>query len=104
MLRGYGTPAQRVLSPHTPPEPAVPQPAGDPQPMNRNSPRLFLLASMLLAFVVPAFAQATGTITGHVYNLVSKEYVRDAEVRVEGTDISAVSGTSGTYTLARVPV
>ena len=72
--------------------------------MNRNSPRLFLLASMLLAFVVPALAQATGTITGHVYNHVSKEYVRDAEVRVEGTDIATVSGTSGTYTLARVPV
>ena len=70
--------------------------------MNRNNPRLFLLASLLLAFVAPAFAQ-TGTITGHVYNTVSKEYIRDAEIRVEGTDIFAASGTSGAYTLARVP-
>jgi len=72
--------------------------------MNRNNPRLFLLASMLLAFVVPAFAQATGTITGHVFNTVSKEYIRDAEIQVEGTNIAVASGTSGTYTLARVPV
>jgi TonB-dependent receptor len=71
--------------------------------MNRNHPRLFLLASFLLAFVVPAFAQATGTIIGHVYNSVTKEYVRDAEIRVEGTDIATVSGTSGAFTLARVP-
>src|SRR6187549_1920288 len=89
----------------TPHRQAAPQSAGYPKPMNRNSPRLFLLASMLLAFVLPAFAQATGTgtITGRVYNTASQEYVRDAEIRVEGTNIAVVSGTSGAYTLARVP-
>ena len=71
--------------------------------MNRNNPRLFLLASLLLAFVVPAFAQATGTITGHVYNTVSQEYVTNAEIHVEGTNITVPSGTSGAFTLARVP-
>ena len=71
--------------------------------MNRNNPRLFLLASLLLAFVAPAFAQATGTITGHVYNSVTKEYVRDAEIRVAGTDILVTSGTSGAFTVPRVP-
>jgi iron complex outermembrane receptor protein len=71
--------------------------------MNRNNPRLFLLASLLLAFVAPAFAQATGTITGHVFNTVSQEYIRDAEIQVEGTNITVASGTSGVYTLARVP-
>lgn len=71
--------------------------------MNRNNPRLFLLASLLLAFVAPAFAQATGTITGRVFNTISQEYIRDAEIQVEGTNITAASGTSGTYTLARVP-
>ncbi|MEJ1973096.1 MAG: outer membrane beta-barrel protein [Lacunisphaera sp.] len=71
--------------------------------MNRNSPRLFLLASMLLAFVAPAFAQATGTITGRVYNAVSKEYVRDANIHVAGTDITVPSEAGGDFTLARVP-
>jgi len=74
--------------------------------MNRNLPRLFVcIASLLLAGLPPASAQAdgTGTITGHIFNSASKEYIRDAEIHVEGTDIAAPSGTSGTYTLARVP-
>jgi iron complex outermembrane receptor protein len=74
--------------------------------MNRSLPRSFLLvASLLLAALSPASAQTegTGTITGRVYNTVSKEYIRDAEVHVEGTDITVPSGTSGAFTLARVP-
>ncbi len=74
--------------------------------MNRTLLRLLVcVASFLLATVPPASAQAdnTGTITGRVYNNVSKEYIRDAEVTVEGTDIKVPSGTSGAFTLARVP-
>ncbi len=70
--------------------------------MNRTQPRLVLLASALLAFVPAAFAQ-TGTVTGHVYNNANKEYVRDAEVRVDGTDIVVTTSSGGAFTLARVP-
>src|SRR5689334_2494459 len=75
-------------------------------PMNRNAPRLLLLvASLLLAALPPAAAQSegTGTITGRVYNSASKEYIRDAEIHVEGTNITVPSGTSGVFSLARVP-
>lgn len=74
--------------------------------MNRILLRLIVgVASLLLAALPPAFAQAgnTGTITGRVYNSVSKEYIRDAEISVAGTDIKVASGTSGVFTLARVP-
>ena len=73
--------------------------------MNRNNPRLFLHSRACCSpLSLPAFAQATGIfITGHVYNNVTKEFVRDAEIRVEGTNILVASGTSGSYTLARVP-
>ncbi|WP_438479002.1 carboxypeptidase-like regulatory domain-containing protein [Oleiharenicola lentus] len=57
----------------------------------------------MLALTLSAFAQPTGTITGHVFNTVNKEFVRDAEVRVEGTNISAVSEGGGYFNLARVP-
>lgn len=65
--------------------------------------RLLLAVSLALACLAPALAQSTGTITGHVFNTVNKEFVRDAEVRVEGTDITAVSEGGGYFTLSRVP-
>ena len=46
---------------------------------------------------------ATGTISGRVFNPVSKEYVRNAEIRIQGTDITGVSGDNGTFTLSNVP-
>ena len=75
--------------------------------MNRTPSRLLAFVSLALALVLPAAAQpasgATGTITGNIYNPVTKEYVRDAEVRVTGTSIIATSETGGAYRLARVP-
>ncbi|HLP25822.1 MAG TPA: hypothetical protein VK477_09105, partial [Acidobacteriota bacterium] len=73
--------------------------------MKLHLPIRALLALVSLACAAVAFGQAaTGTIAGHVYNAVTKEYTRDATVRVEGTDISVVSETSGYFTLQRVPV
>ncbi|HEY0946741.1 MAG TPA: TonB-dependent receptor, partial [Opitutaceae bacterium] len=71
--------------------------------MNRN--KLVLFAGALLAFVSAAFAQSagTGTITGQVFNPATREYVRDAEVRVEGTGLSAITEVGGYYRLLRVP-
>lgn len=74
--------------------------------MKLHLPTRALVALVSLACTIAAFAQTagTGTITGHVYNAVTKEYTRDATVRVEGTDLSVVSETSGYFSLQRVPV
>ncbi|WP_158277417.1 TonB-dependent receptor [Opitutus sp. ER46] len=47
--------------------------------------------------------QTTGTIVGRVYNPVTKEYVRDAEVRVQGTALTAITEAGGYYQLSQVP-
>lgn len=73
--------------------------------MNRSCSRLSVLVAFVLASALSAFAQSdgTGAITGFVSNPATKEYVRNAEVRVEGTDISATTEVGGYYRLARVP-
>jgi TonB-dependent receptor len=65
-----------------------------------------LLAGVLVAIALPlaAFAQnATGLITGRVFNPATREYIRNAEVHVEGTALSAVSEEGGYYRLTNVP-
>ncbi|HEX7630702.1 MAG TPA: outer membrane beta-barrel protein, partial [Lacunisphaera sp.] len=59
--------------------------------------------SLALASALSAYAQATGTITGHVFNAVNKEFVRDAEVHVEGTNITVATEQGGSFILPRVP-
>ena len=46
---------------------------------------------------------ATGSVNGHIYNPATKEYVRNAEIRVAGTAIETVSEDAGFYRLANVP-
>jgi iron complex outermembrane receptor protein len=64
-----------------------------------------LVALVSFACAVCALAQSAGTgaITGRVYNAATKEFLRDATVRVEGTNIAVASETSGYFTLQRVP-
>jgi hypothetical protein len=45
----------------------------------------------------------TGTIQGRVFNPVSKEYVRSAEVRLEGTQQSVFTENDGSFQLLNVP-
>ncbi|HTL69140.1 MAG TPA: TonB-dependent receptor [Lacunisphaera sp.] len=73
--------------------------------MKLHHPRLAALASLSLALALSAVAQTagTGTITGHVYNPVNKEFVRDAEVHVAGTNITVATEDGGYFSLARVP-
>lgn len=75
--------------------------------MNRNILKRLLLGGALLAFAAGAPAQSTstgsGTISGSVFNPSTKEYVRNAEVRVEGADISTTTEVGGVYHLNRVP-
>jgi iron complex outermembrane recepter protein len=46
---------------------------------------------------------STGTITGRVLNLTTREYVSSAEVRVQGTDLVAFTASDGSYRLSQVP-
>jgi len=65
---------------------------------------LWLFALVTLSLAVPAFAQGMGTIAGRVYNPATQEYVRDAEVAVEGTNLRASTEVGGFFTLNNVPV
>lgn len=75
--------------------------------MNCTPLRLALVASLLLATVLSSLGQpageGTGAITGRVLNSTTKEYVRDAEVRVQGSDISDNTEAGGYFHLSRVP-
>jgi hypothetical protein len=45
-----------------------------------------------------------GTLTGRVFNPGTQEYVRDAEVSVEGTNLRVATESGGFFTLNNVPV
>lgn len=66
---------------------------------------LALVASVVLFNSPPLQAQsgATGIVTGRIFNQASGEYVRDAEVRVSGTNLSASTEAGGYYRLVNVP-
>jgi TonB-dependent receptor len=49
------------------------------------------------------FAQGTGSIQGRVYNPTSQEYVRNAEVRLSGSNQVVYTENDGTFTLSNVP-
>ncbi len=62
------------------------------------------LALLTLCACPPAHAQAaTGTISGRVYNPVTQEYVRNAEVAIPGTNFVTYTADDGTYSLSGVP-
>jgi iron complex outermembrane receptor protein len=66
--------------------------------------RLGALACVLLfPFLATAQVAGTGTITGRILNPATGEFVRNAQVRVEGTAAATVSEDGGNYRLAGVP-
>ena len=56
-------------------------------------------------FFPPLHAQspATGTVQGRVYNPVAQEYVRNAEVRLEGTNQITYTENDGSFQFTSVP-
>jgi iron complex outermembrane receptor protein len=64
--------------------------------------RTALLAAVL-ASPVQAQAPATGRIAGRIFNPATQEYVRNAEIAVEGTNTVTFSGDDGSYVLPNVP-
>src|SRR5687767_2783621 len=69
---------------------------------------LFRLAAALALMAAP-FANAqtspigTGTVQGRVYNPVSKEYVRNAEVRLQDTNQVTFTESDGSFRFDNVP-
>ena len=65
------------------------------------------LRTLLCALFLPllSFAQSagTGTVTGRVFNPARGEYVRNAQVRVDGTTLAAASEDGGAYRISGVP-
>jgi iron complex outermembrane receptor protein len=65
---------------------------------------LLALAFGWLCVASAGFAQtATGTIQGRVYNPVSKEYVRNAEVRLQGSQQVIYTENDGSFRFENVP-
>lgn len=67
---------------------------------------LATLACAALVFVRLAPAQApaaTGALTGRVLNTATGEYASAAEIRIDGTNLLAVTESDGTYRLPGVP-
>ena len=71
--------------------------------MNRTLVGAFLCACLLIALPLRAQTAATGIITGRVFNPNTGEYVRNAQIRVEETGQTAISGDGGEFRLAGVP-
>src|SRR5215203_3454188 len=73
-------------------------------PPNRNWWKVtsFIFAS-LAALCLRAQTGGTGTIQGRVFNPVSKEYVRNAEVRLENTQQVVYTENDGSFQFLNVP-
>lgn len=66
----------------------------------------FLVPAPLPAAAAPGgiAAAQSGAVAGRVFNPATGEYVRNAEVRVQGTSILVFSGDDGTYRILNAPV
>ena len=70
----------------------------------RSVVRLTLSLLLLSCLAVSAAAQSGGgRISGRIFNPATQQYVRNAEIRVEGTDLVTYSGDDGSYSIANVP-
>ncbi len=65
-------------------------------PALRRAVRLFAAVAWL-AFPAAAWAQATGTVQGRVFNPATQQYVRNAEVTLEGTNQVAATEGDGSF-------
>lgn len=61
------------------------------------------LALLSLSLSAADGAASAGTVIGRVYNPAQGEYVASAEVRIEGTDLIAVTERDGTFRITGVP-
>ena len=73
--------------------------------LRRCFARTGCVSLLVLALGQPLLAQApaTGRTMGRIFNPATQEYVRNAEITVEGTNAVAFSGDDGSYVLSNVP-
>jgi iron complex outermembrane receptor protein len=80
--------------------------------MHHKPPTRWIISMLLIAawfslgsFSPSSFAQSssTGTIVGRVFNPATSVYLRNAEVRLQGTDRLVTTENDGSFTLANVP-
>lgn len=64
---------------------------------------IFLLSVWLALASAPAQAAEGGSVSGRVLNLTNREYASSAEVRLQGTDLIAITGNDGSYRFQNVP-
>lgn len=65
--------------------------------------RLYPLLGLLMCLPLGLYAQGTGSITGRVLNQGTQGYLGHAEVRVQGTNLVALTDSDGSYRLSGVP-
>ena len=70
--------------------------------LSRQCFRLAVFALGWLTALVPAWAQGTGSIRGRVYNPATQQYVRNAEVRLAGTNQVVSTESDGSFVLPNV--
>ncbi|HET7372704.1 MAG TPA: SusC/RagA family TonB-linked outer membrane protein [Gemmatimonadaceae bacterium] len=63
----------------------------------------FAVGALALALASPAYAQATGTITGRVADRQTQRPLVGAQVRIVGSTRGAITNDSGTYRIINVP-
>src|SRR5687767_8298989 len=75
--------------------------------MKRKFPVALLGVWLVIGCIVPALARAaetaTGSVEGRVFNAATGQYVRNAEIRVQGTDRVTYSQEGGRYRFVNVP-
>ena len=70
----------------------------------RSLPRCLLrLWALGMAAAALPLAVSAASVSGRIFNPATREYVRNAEVRVTGTDLVVYSGEDGSYVLTNVP-
>lgn len=65
--------------------------------------RLLLFISLVLSVPLLAQTSGTGVVTGTVANATTRQFLRAVEVRVEGTNLLALSEADGSFRLFDVP-
>jgi iron complex outermembrane recepter protein len=73
------------------------------RPFRQALKLLFMVALSLCSRSESAPAAASGTINGRILNALTGEYVRNAEVRVQGTGYIVESVDGGFFTIPNVP-
>ena len=72
-------------------------------PTSRRFDGLGLIILVAFSLAIPVSLQAAGSIVGRVLNQATGQYLRNAVITVEGTELSTTSNDGGYYALTGVP-